>query len=78
MTTDETLEKMGRVYGYVESRVGSLGQRNYVEGGIQAFENKPFPTMGQDILEEIQDSIAYLAFLHIRIEKIMKELSGDF
>lgn len=78
MTTDETLEKMSRVFNYVDARVGSLGERNYAAGGIQAFENKTFPALGQDILEEIQDSIAYLAFLHIRIEKILGDISGDF
>lgn len=77
MTTDETLEKMGRVFNYVDARVGSLGARNYAAGGMQAFEEKTFPALGQDILEEIQDSIAYLAFLHIRIEKLIKEVSGD-
>lgn len=77
MTTDETLERMGRVFNHVDARVGSLGARNYAEGGIQSFETKTFPALGQDILEEIQDSIAYLTFLHIRIEKIMGQLNGD-
>ena len=71
MTTDELLDRMGRIYNLVDSRVGTLGEKNYANGGVQSFENKTFPYMGQDILEEIQDAIAYLAFLHIRIEKMI-------
>jgi hypothetical protein len=28
-------------------------------------------------LEEIQDAIAYLMFLHIRVERLRKALGGD-
>lgn len=77
MTTDELLDRMGRVYNLVDSRVGTLGEKNYANGGVQSFENKTFTYIGQDILEEIQDTIAYLAFLHIRIEKIIKGVTAD-
>lgn len=75
MTTDELLDRMGRIYNLVDSRVGTLGETNYASKGVQSFESKTFPYIGQDILEEIQDAIAYLAFLHIRIEKLVGKIS---
>jgi len=77
MTTDELLDRMGRVYNLVDSRVGTLGEKNYANGGIQSFEGKQFTSIGQDILEEIQDTIAYLTFLHIRIEKLVGRITND-
>ena len=76
MTTDELLDRMGRIYNLVDSRVGILGEKNYANGGIQAFEGKTFTYIGQDILEEIQDTIAYLTFLHIRIEKLVDKVNN--
>lgn len=77
MTTDDLLKRMLTIFNSVESRVGNLGEQNYAHRGHQTFEGKPLTAIGQDVLEEIQDSIAYLTFLHIRIEKIMKGLDND-
>jgi hypothetical protein len=76
MTTDELLDRMGRVYNLVDSRVGTLGEKEYANGGVQSFEGKTFTSIGQDILEEIQDTIAYLTFLHIRIEKLVNKVNN--
>lgn len=75
MTTEQLLELMDNTYAKVVKRVDGIGDHNYVDrfndgSEIQAFEEKTPIQIMKDIEEEIQDAIAYLMFLGIRIQKI--------
>lgn len=77
MTTEQLLELMDTTYAKVVQRVDGIGDHNYVDRfndgtEVQAFEEKTPVQIMKDIEEEIQDAIAYLMFLGIRIQKIKR------
>lgn len=81
MTTEELLDRMVLIHEQVASRVEGIGDhqygRTFTDGtNLQAFEEKPLDLIMNDTLEEVQDAIAYLMFLHIRIERLRKALGG--
>lgn len=80
MTTEELGDKLADVFGNVLVRVEGIGDHNYRQtfgdgSERQAFEDKPLCDILTDTLEEVQDAMAYLAFLHIRIEQLLKGIS---
>jgi hypothetical protein len=82
MTTEELLDRMITIHEKVAVRVEGIGDHQYKQSfndgtQLQAFEDKPLDKIMVDTLEEIQDAIAYLMFLHIRVERLRKALGGD-
>jgi hypothetical protein len=82
MTTEELLDRMITIHEKVAIRVEGIGDNQYRQSfsdgtQLQAFEDKPLDKIMIDTLEEIQDAIAYLMFLHIRVERLRKALGGD-
>jgi hypothetical protein len=82
MTTEELLDRMITIHEKVAVRVEGIGDHQYKQSfndgtELQAFEDKPLDKIMVDTLEEIQDAIAYLMFLHIRVERLRKALGGD-
>jgi len=82
MTTEELLDRMVTIHEKVASRVEGIGDHQYSKtftdgSNLQAFEDKPLDLIMNDTLEEVQDAIAYLMFLHIRIERLRKALGGN-
>jgi hypothetical protein len=82
MTTEELLDRMISIHEKVAVRVEGIGDHQYSKtftdgSNLQAFEEKPLELIIQDTLEEIQDAIAYLMFLHIRVERLRKALGGN-
>lgn len=82
MTTEELLDRMVTIHEKVANRVEGIGDHQYSQRfndgtELQAFEDKPLGDIMQDTLEEVQDAIAYLMFLHIRIDRLKKVLGGD-
>ena len=82
MTTEELLDRMITIHEKVAIRVEGIGDHQYKQSfndgtELQAFEDKPLDKIMVDTLEEIQDAIAYLMFLHIRVERLRKALGGD-
>jgi hypothetical protein len=82
MTTEELLDRMITIHEKVAIRVEGIGDHQYKQSfndgtQLQAFEDKPLDKIMVDTLEEIQDAIAYLMFLHIRVERLRKALGGD-
>lgn len=82
MTTEELLDRMVTIHERVADRVEGIGSnqysRSFTDGSnLQAFEEKPLELIINDTLEEIQDAIAYLMFLHIRVERLRKALGGQ-
>jgi hypothetical protein len=70
------------IHEKVAIRVEGIGDHQYKQSfndgtQLQAFEDKPLDKIMVDTLEEIQDAIAYLMFLHIRVERLRKALGGD-
>lgn len=77
MKTEELTERMAGIFGTVMVRVEGIGEQNYADTfsdgtQLQAFEEKPLCDLLNDTLEEVQDAIAYLTFLHIRVERLLK------
>lgn len=82
MTTEELLDRMVTINERVIARVEGIGDNQYRQSfndgtELQAFEDKPLAGIMTDTLEEIQDAIAYLMFLHIRVERLKKALGND-
>ena len=82
MTTEELLDRMITINEKVIARVEGIGDNQYRQSfsdgtELQAFEDKPLDKIMVDTLEEIQDAIAYLMFLHIRVERLKKALGGN-
>lgn len=82
MTTEELLDRMVTINERVIARVEGIGDHQYRQSfndgtELQAFEEKPLASIMTDTLEEIQDAIAYLMFLHIRVERLKKALGND-
>lgn len=74
MTTDKALDEMTDIFSKVLARVEGTGAEQYsLENDTrQAFEDKPNHAIVRDTLEEIQDAIAYLTFLHIKVEAMLR------
>ena len=77
MTTEQLTDRMANIFGTVMVRVEGIGDTQYRQSfgdgtQSQAFEEKPLCDILTDTLEEVQDAIAYLTFLHIRIEGLLK------
>lgn len=76
MTTEETLEAVQEVFNGVKHRIKDIGDYQYSAGDTQAFETKDKEDIAIDLMEEVEDTIAYLAFLHIRIQYWLDDLRG--
>lgn len=81
MTTEELLDRMATINDKVIARVEGIGDNQYRQSfndgtELQAFEDKPLNAIMTDTLEEIQDAIAYLMFLHIRVERLKRMLDA--
>ncbi len=79
MTTEELTDKMAGVFNNVFNRVEGIGDHQYANdlGKSQAFEEKTLAEIFTDTLEEVEDAISYLSFLHIRIQQLMKVMGHD-
>ncbi len=74
MTTEETVEKMVLAFVNVCNRVERIGadQYSYDRDTRQKFEDKSQQELLKETLEEVEDAIAYLAFLHIKITEMKR------
>jgi hypothetical protein len=74
MTTEETLDGMAEAFSKSMDRVSGIGSHQYALDldTRQGFEDKSQQELLKDTMEEIQDAIAYLAFLHIKIEAMRR------
>lgn len=74
MTTEQTLDEIADIFAKVMERVEGTGAQQYSlnEDTRQAFQDKPNDAIVRDTLEEIQDAIAYLSFLHIKVEAMLR------
>lgn len=67
MNLSEYSDATQQVFDKVLGRINGIGAEQYAEATEQRFESRPIEAIVQDTLEEIEDAIAYLAQLHIRL-----------
>lgn len=74
MTTEQTLDGMAEAFANAMDRVEKIGSHQYSMDSDkhQAFEDKSKEQLLQETLEEVEDAIAYLAFLHIKISGMIR------
>lgn len=74
MTTDETLDNMAEIFTKVSARVEGIGSHQYSMDldTHQAFEYRTNQGIVRETLEEIEDAIAYLMFLHIKVQAMLR------
>jgi len=61
------------IFQRVQDRILNQGAEQYDMGELQKFEGKDLQQIVQDTLEEIEDAIAYLMQLHIRIHNFSRD-----
>lgn len=74
MTTEQTLDEVSDIFAKVMERIEGIGSHQYSleQDTRQAFQDKSNAAIVRDTLEEIQDAIAYLSFLHIKVEQMLR------
>lgn len=67
MNLSEYTAATQQVFDQVLHRIEGVGADQYASGDTQRFEGRDLAAITQDTLEELEDAIAYLAQLHIRL-----------
>lgn len=70
ITSEELADRVAVLTSACAQRIEGTGHEQYWRGSHQKFERMPLIDLWQETKEELQDLIAYLVMLHIRIERL--------
>ena len=71
MSSEALAEHTEKVVTRVMSRIRGVGDEQYSEGDHQKFESMSIEELMEWTLEEVEDTIAYAVFQHIRFSRVL-------
>jgi hypothetical protein len=76
MTTEQLAQAQHKFTGYARLRISGIGHLDYSKEHSQAFEDMTAIQIAKELRDEIADSVNYLTFLDIKINRWLKQLEG--
>ena len=76
MTTEQLAHAQHKFTGYARLRISGIGHLDYSKEHSQAFEDMTAVQIAKELRDEIADSVNYLTFLDIKINRWLKQLEG--
>ena len=74
MTSEQLSKAISHAIQNVEKRILSIGASQYDSGERQEIEDKTPAEVLDDALEELDDCLAYVAWVRIRVQKLRANL----
>lgn len=74
LTTEQLADSQKRFTEYARSRIERQGHWDYSRGDTQAFEDMTVERILLELRDEIADSVNYLTFLDINIDRWLRTL----
>lgn len=75
MTSEELAKQIGLTIANVQSRILNIGAQQYDLGDKQKIESKSINQITNEALEEIDDLLAYISYIRIRVAQLRLLLS---
>lgn len=70
MSSDSTANYIGSLITRCQSRIKGVGNDQYFNGEFQKFEVMSDDDLIIGLMEEIEDAVNYLGFLHIKVNRL--------
>lgn len=74
MTSEQLAKAIAHVIKSVEKRILGIGASQYDNGDKQKIEDKSIAQILDESMEELEDCLAYISVVRIRIQKIRANL----
>lgn len=74
MTSEELADQVTQCVESLRSRIIGTGDEQYSRGSQQAIELKSNSQLVQETLEELDDTLVYVAVLRTRLADLLKKL----
>lgn len=75
MTSEELAKQIGLTIANVQFRILNIGAQQYDLGDKQKIESKSINQITNEALEEIDDLLAYISYIRIRVAQLRLLLS---
>lgn len=75
MTSEELAKQIGLTIANVQSRILNIGAQQYDLGDKQKIESKSLEQISNEAIEELDDLLAYISYIRIRVAQLRLLLS---